>query len=272
MVSGGFEEESPKAGAESVADSALELTMPHSREAQARQNEFLERVTADPRGVGLLTAFESLRIGVPDQLSALTARAGCPTSTTTTGKATTTITGSSPAEEAEVLRQVQSLRITAQPGERNLQQEAAAAATARALATYIKRDPGLRAAFIAGDGMSGARELLDSPSERVLFPTLELLNGLLEGKECGVVDAMCMLGVLPAALRLSGAAHPPELRLLAGRLAESLALSTESGAHFLVASQGIPFFIGMIDDAPQVGSFVLFDYFSVFRFFCFLYI
>jgi hypothetical protein len=129
-----------------------------------------------------------------------------------------------------------------------------AAASARALASYVRRDPRLRAAFIAAEGLTGVRELLDSPSDRVLFPTLEILCALAEARDPDAVDSMCLLGVLPAALRYSGPAFPPELRLQAARLAEALTLSTQRGMHLLVACQGIPFFVGMIDDAPQVSS------------------
>jgi hypothetical protein len=72
-----------------------------------------------------------------------------------------------PHARLQIRRQVSSLRITAPPGSRSLVEEAAAAASCRALTKYVAADAQLKAAFVDEDGLSAVRELLDNPSERV---------------------------------------------------------------------------------------------------------
>lgn len=153
-------------------------------------------------------------------------------------------------DEAEIRRQTSSLRVMASSGERSIIEEAAAAASARALVGYLSDDPVLRRMFIRLDGLCGIRELLDSPSERVLGPTLDLLLALTI-EDPAAMEMACAMGLIPAALRVAGAPHPVALRLRAARLATALARSSASGAHMLIACQGVPFFMSMIDDAPQ---------------------
>lgn len=154
--------------------------------------------------------------------------------------------------EAEVRRHTLSLRMLSSPGDnkRNLVEEAAAAASARALVGYLVNSPDLRTVFISSDGLNNIRDLLDSPAERVIAPTMDLLLAL-TGDDASALEGVCILGLVPAALRFAGVQHPVELRLRAARFANLLACSSPSSAHMLVACQGIPFFIAMMDDSIQ---------------------
>ena len=68
----------------------------------------------------------------------------------------------------QVRRQVAGMRILSiAPGERSFVAEAAATASCRALLGPLACDAALRAAFVAADGPSALRELLDNPSDRV---------------------------------------------------------------------------------------------------------
>jgi len=131
-----------------------------------------------------------------------------------------------------------------------VEEEAAAAASARALVGYITNSQALRRTFCAADGLSGLRELLDNSSERVLSPTMDLLLALTAG-DADILEAACALGLVPAALRLTGAQHAAHLRLAAANFACLLARTSATTTHMLVACQGIPFFLSLMDEAPQ---------------------
>jgi hypothetical protein len=129
-------------------------------------------------------------------------------------------------------------------------EEAAAAASARALVGYLAGDAALRAAFVAADGVCGIRELLDSPSDRVLAPALDLLLAL-TSRDDAALAAACDLGLIPAALRFAGRQHAPDLRLRSAHFAAVLARGPAAAVHTLVACQGVPFLTSMMDEAPQ---------------------
>ena len=69
-----------------------------------------------------------------------------------------------PTEEdaADLNRQVESLRAVATSKERSLVQEAAAAASARAIDGHVRNDPSLAETFYLADGLSSIREILDA--------------------------------------------------------------------------------------------------------------
>jgi hypothetical protein len=200
-------------------------------EDAAARDEFAAAAAADPAGARLLEVFDAMGLGSPRAAAA-----------------------PAPAKaEAEVRRQVASLRILAPPGERSLVEEAAAAASARALGGLVARGAAARAAFLAADGLSGVRELLDSPSERVLLPTLDLLLALVADGGAPL-DAVAALGVVPAALRFAGPAHAPELRARAARFAGACARGGPRAAEALVACQGVPFMASLMDEAPRTAA------------------
>ena len=220
-------------------------------EAATLQLEFLRHVDADATGTQLLDALAELSLKEPTSTStsAATNAAG---GVRGSGAGQLRRAGSATAmhDEAELRRQTASLRVMASSGERSIIEEAAAAASARALVGYLADDPLLRRLFISMDGLCGIRELLDSPSERVLGPTLDLLLALTVD-DPAAMEMACAMGLIPAALRVAGSPHSPALRLRAARLATALARSSASGAHMLIACQGVPFFMSMMDDAPQ---------------------
>ena len=122
-------------------------------------------------------------------------------------------------ELAELRRQVAAMRLTAAPRERSLVQEAGAAASCRWLLGSLGPSPDARAAFVAADGVSALRELLDSPSERVLLPALNCLLALTRQDEVACQVA-CLLGLVPTTLRYGAGHYPAELRLAAAEFAQ----------------------------------------------------
>jgi serine/threonine protein kinase len=224
------------------------------------QIEFLRHVDADATGTQVLDALAELSLKEPTMSSSSHGgSAGGGSGVAVGGRdgggggaGQLRRVGSATAmhDEAEIRRQTASLRVMASSGERSIIEEAAAAASARALVNYLSDDPLLRKVFINMDGLCGIRELLDSPSERVLGPTLDLLLALTT-EDPAAMEMACAMGLIPAALRVAGSPHPVALRLRAARLATALARSSASGAHMLIACQGVPFFMSMMDDAPQ---------------------
>ena len=217
--------------------------------ANILQIEFLRHLDADATGTHLLEALAELSLKEPTSSNA--AAGGSKEGGGGAGGQPHPVDSATAMhDEAEIRRQTASLRVMTSSGERSIIEEAAAAASARALVGYLSDDPVLRRMFIKIDGLCGIRELLDSPSERVLGPTLDLLLALTI-EDPAAMEMACAMGLIPAALRVAGAPHPVALRLRAARLATALARSSASGAHMLIACQGVPFFMSMIDDAPQ---------------------
>ncbi|PRW61538.1 MAP3K epsilon kinase 1-like isoform X2 [Chlorella sorokiniana] len=154
-------------------------------------------------------------------------------------------------EAAEVRRQVAGMRImSSTPGERSFVAEAAAAASARALLGPLARDAQLRAAFLAADGASALRELLDNPSDRVLGAALDLLRALCS-QDHSALRACCQLGFCPAVLRFALPSTPLDIRLQAAAFAELLCRAGPWSAAQLIACQGVPFLRDMIDEQQQ---------------------
>jgi hypothetical protein len=255
-----LDEASPKHGGgagrvDSLADSVAELSVAGraaeaaAREAAARREAALEALALDPCGSALLEEFESMHLAAL-QPAASAAAGGAACAAAAAAAAGARPPRPPPQEEAEVRRQVASLRVLAAPGTRSLIEEAAAAASARALVGYLADSACLRAAFLAADGVCGLRELLDSPSDRVLCPALDLLLAL-AAEDDAALAACCDLGLVPAALRFAGHQHAPELRLRAAQFAAVLAHGAERAVHALVACQGVPFLASMLDEAPQ---------------------
>ena len=211
----------------------------------AANNEFLKELDADEDGTRLLAALDRLHI-YPQEVPHYQQQQQQHRQHQHIAKAP------SSQDEADVRRQAASLRIMAAPGERSIIEEAAAAASCRSLIGYLAspQGPSLHPAFIAADGLMGIRELLDSSSERVLSPVLDLLLTLIE-RDVEAMELACVLGLIPAALRVSGPSYPIELRLKAAKVATALVRSSAHGAHMLVACQGVPFLLAMADDAPQ---------------------
>jgi hypothetical protein len=237
--------------------------------AAQTQREFEAAVSEDPVGTSLLEAFEQLALGAPPPLLARPP-------------------AGREQDVAEVRRQVASLHVPGGAADRSIVQEAAAAASARALIPYVASDPMLKVrrflflllllpvpdcgdkaiwscpashgatnyflmqlVFLAADGISGVRELLDSPSERVLGTAFDLLLSLVAGdQQC--LEAACALGMLPAALRYGAQLNAVELRLQAAAFAALLCRASETTARDFVACQGVPFLVAMIDDTPRV--------------------
>ena len=153
-------------------------------------------------------------------------------------------------DEADVVRQVNSLRVTAFPGHRSLVEEAAAAASARTIHGYILKYGQLARVFIDADGLSCLRELFDSSSERVLVPCLDLLLVVVEAHTDNLTDS-CLVGLIPAALRFCSKQHPYSLRQRAAAYGLMLAAGSSTSAQMFVACQGIPFMMSLIDDSPS---------------------
>ncbi len=149
--------------------------------------------------------------------------------------------------EADIMRQINSLRITAGNRERSLVEEAAAAASARTIDGYICKQQHLARTFVSSDGLSCLRELLDSSSERVAVPCLDLLLTVVQANTDNLIES-CSLGIIPAALRFSSRQYSYSLRSRAAEYGYLLATLSQGSAEFLVACQGIPFLLSLVDD------------------------
>lgn len=233
------------------SDSSNAMASSAEESTNTVQIEFLRHVDADATGAHILEALSELSLKEPTSSNGA-AHSNADAGGNREGGGQLHPVGSATAmhDEAEIRRQTASLRVMTSSGERSIIEEAAAAASARALVGYLSDSPVRRRMFINMDGLCGIRELLDSPSERVLGPTLDLLLALTT-EDSAAMEMACAMGLIPAALRVAGAPHPIALRLRAARLATALARSSGSGAHMLIACQGVPFFMSMIDDAPQ---------------------
>jgi len=214
-----------------------------NEEAVSQNRLLLEQVDADVVGFSLLANFDKLSIA---SHPALLGENNLNTKESIGSEFATTALN----DEADVRRQVNTMRLLAPSGERSLVEEAAAAASARTLIRYVSESEALRRVFIAADGLCGLRESLDSPSERLLTAALDLLLALTSNDNVAM-ELACSYGIVPAALRLAGSQHPIELRLKAAAFATSLARCSAAGAHVLVACQGVPFFLSMMDECPQ---------------------
>lgn len=153
-------------------------------------------------------------------------------------------------ETVDLRRQLASMRMTAPPGERSLQAEAAAAASCRALIKYITKDASCRQIFMIDGGISALRELLDSPSERLVAAALELLLCLCS-HDRAAAEASCVMGLVPAALRYTSAHYPPDSRMPAAQLSALLAKTSKVTCEMLVACQGIPFILTLFDEGQR---------------------
>lgn len=149
-------------------------------------------------------------------------------------------------DATEIVRQINSLRIASVPGERSLVQEAAAAASARSIDGYISNNGHLATTFVQADGLSCLRELFDCHSERVLTPCFDLLLTIMDANT-SLMEDVCCLGLIPAALRFTSRQHPFSLRMRSARFAKKLASRSSFTASLLVACQGFPFLMALVD-------------------------
>lgn len=149
-------------------------------------------------------------------------------------------------DATEVVRQINSLRITSSSGERSLVQEAAAAASARSIDGYISNNSQLATVFLRADGLSCLRELLDCPSERVVSPCFNLLLTVVDAG-VNILEEACCLGLIPAALRFTSRQHPFSLRKSSAKFANKVAGGSSFTSSLLVACQGVPFLMALIE-------------------------
>jgi serine/threonine protein kinase len=147
----------------------------------------------------------------------------------------------------DLIRQVESLRIASTAIERSLVQEAAAAASARVIDGYLSSNDNLAIMFYQADGLACLREALDSQSERLLVPCLDLLLTAID-TDAIVLEHICSLGLIPAAMRFALKNFSLELRRRAALLAKKLVCGSPSSASFFVACQGIPFAMALMED------------------------
>jgi hypothetical protein len=148
-------------------------------------------------------------------------------------------------ESADLVRQINSLRITATSRERSLVQEAAAAASARSIDVSITKNRHLVDLFIKEDGLSCLRELFDSQSERLILPCFDLLLTIV-ATGINPMEEACCLGLIPAALRFTSKQYTFMLRIRAAQFAKRLALGSSFSSKLLVACQGIPFLMSLL--------------------------
>lgn len=214
-------------------------SVPETYSEEIQQYEFDKIIQSDPYGDELVCLLEN------NAVKKVHADHGYHSSTKVEGIITV-----DPKDESEVRRQADSLGIIAVSGERSLVEEAGAAASARQLIGYLKKSSHLRSVFIAADGLSGLRELLDSPSNRVALPAMDLLISLISDDPRATTFA-CSFGLVPAGMRFSGPQHPMDLRIRSAQLANILVNSSPLAAQTLVSCQGIPFLASMIDEGAQ---------------------
>ncbi|KAL6776651.1 hypothetical protein ACKKBF_B30420 [Auxenochlorella protothecoides x Auxenochlorella symbiontica] len=149
---------------------------------------------------------------------------------------------------ASVRRQLASLDLGPPAAPRNQVKEAAAAASCAALAGLLRGGEAAEAAraLLAGQGLSALRELLGSPSERLLDraldATLFALSGT-AGRAC-LAPAMA-LGFAPALLRFAAPSHSHILRVQAARAAEILCASS-IGARAVLSSDALPAMLDLL--------------------------
>jgi len=236
-------------------------------EDEAMHEELLSTLAADPTGLGLLEHLEGHHLGsdgrglegggVMGGASLLTNNSR-PLSGNGNGGPGAGGEGVSQSADmhrraaAEVRRQLASLQLNVPPGERSIRAEAAAAASCRVLIKYISTDSLLRALFLAEGGVSSLRELLDAPSERLLGASLDLLL-VLCAEDTRAAEACCLFGLIPAALRYTAPNYPPDARLSAAQLAALLAKKSKVTCQMLVACQGIPFVMTLLDEGQQTA-------------------
>lgn len=149
-------------------------------------------------------------------------------------------------DATEIVRQINSLRILSSSGERSLVQEAAAAASARSIDGYISNNSNLATTFVRADGLSCLRELFDSHSERVVSPCFDLLLTIIDAS-INIMEEVCCLGLVPAALRFTSKQHPFSLRMRGAKFAKRLASGSSFTSSLLVACQGVPFLMALVD-------------------------
>ena len=149
-------------------------------------------------------------------------------------------------DATDLLRQVESLRGVATSKERSLVQEAAAAASARAIDGYVSNDASLAQTFYRADGLSCIREIMDAPSERLVAPCFDLLLTLVDA-DVVIMEHVCSLGVVPAAMRFALRSFSLDMRRRAAELARLLVRGSPYSATMFVAGQGIPFVMALMD-------------------------
>lgn len=234
-------------------------------EDEAMHEELLSTLAADPTGLGLLEHLEDhLRSGsgglegggvVGGGVSLTNSSRPLSGTGTTAGDGGEGVSQSADVHRraaAEVRRQLASLHLNVPPGERSIRAEAAAAASCRVLIKYVSTDASLRALFVAEGGVSALRELLDAPSERLLVSALDLLL-VLCAEDTRAAEACCLIGLIPAALRYTAPSYPPDARLPAAQLAVLLAQKSKGTCQMLVACQGIPFVMTLLDEGQQTA-------------------
>ena len=149
-------------------------------------------------------------------------------------------------DAADLVRQVDSLLLATTSKERSLVQEAAAAASARTIDGYVTQDPSLAGTFYRADGLSCIREMLDSQSERLVAPCFDLLLTLVEA-DTGLLEQVCSLGLVPAAMRFALQTFSMDLRRRAAQLARLLVRGSTYSVTLFVACQGIPFVMALME-------------------------
>ena len=189
--------------------------------------EFLRKVDSDPTGAAALS---SLLVGRGIIGSAVDDH----------------VRGALAPDAADLVRQVESLRLAATSKERSLVQEAAAAASARTIDGYVSGDASLAITFYRADGLSCIREMLDSQSERLVAPCFDLLLNLVES-DVGILEQVCSLGLVPAAMRFALRTFSIDLRRRAAQLARLLVRGSSYSATLFVACQGIPFVLALME-------------------------
>lgn len=92
--------------------------------------------------------------------------------------------------------------------------------------------------FLAQAGAVSIMELLQQPAREVAEAALELLLAVV-ADDAPVLEALCLVGLVPAVARLSGPAHAPPLRARAARFLVLLCTTSAHTAQMFLACGGL---------------------------------
>ncbi|KAL3139702.1 hypothetical protein ABBQ38_004012 [Trebouxia sp. C0009 RCD-2024] len=153
-------------------------------------------------------------------------------------------------EAAEVRRLVSSMRMASS------RQAAAGSMTAREtpvveacqmLTSLVTESSDRKPVFLAEGGVIALMELLEERSTKVVLAGLELANALVVGN-ASVMEAMCLVGVVPTVARFAAPAWARGVRLQAALFVQQLCRTSLATAQMFVACQGLPVLVGLIED------------------------
>ncbi|KAK9810498.1 hypothetical protein WJX72_011817 [[Myrmecia] bisecta] len=152
-------------------------------------------------------------------------------------------------EAAEIRRLVSSMRSASRTGSLTASsaRETPMVDACQQLVALMRDDPERRERYLAEDGAVAIIELLEERSQKVALAALELANALVSG-EVHIIESVCLVGMVPAVTRYAAASWPRSLRTQAALFIERLCTASLATAQMLVACQGLPMLVSLVED------------------------